>query len=77
MNLDGVKAEDLQDWKDDDTTGAYGRALRADHQRLLQDLEIAAATGREASFVYALGGKCAQLRSLIQDITNARGKESE
>ena len=77
MMLEGFSAEDIQDWKDDAVTASYGKALRADHQRLLRDLEIAAATGSEPSVVYALGGKCAQLRSLLQDIGNTKGKESE
>ena len=77
MILDKLPAEDVQDWKEDATTQAFVAALKADHQRLLSDLEIAASGGNEPAVVNVFGGRCAQLRSLIRDIENAKGKEAE
>jgi hypothetical protein len=75
MNLDTIDREDLEDWKAHPTTEAILREMDAERLRVLSDLEIRSAGGGDYGAICAIGGKAAQLRSLLRDIANAKGKE--
>jgi hypothetical protein len=49
--------------------------MDAERLRVLSDLEIRSAGGGDYGVICAIGGKAAQLRSLLRDIANAKGKE--
>lgn len=70
-------AEDVEIWRAHPLTEFLVAALKAEHQDVLKRLEIAASSGNEHQVLCAFGGKCAQLRALIQAIEGAKGAESE
>jgi hypothetical protein len=51
--------------------------LRKAHDHWLGRLEIAAANGHELTEVSGLGGRCAILRQLTQEIRDAKGAKAE
>lgn len=77
IKFDRQSADNVEIWKSDPVTEHLVAELKREHKEQLKALEIGAAGGNAHEALTAMGGRCSELRKLIDAIAEAKGSETD